>query len=54
LVKPFFKGISRFVRRGDTLIIDETEFYVHSCTPASGIVTETTQISHSQYKSKGI
>jgi len=54
LVKPFFQGINRFVKKGDTLMIDETEFYVHACTPTSGRVTELTQIIHSQYKSKGI
>jgi len=52
IVKPYFKGVKRYVKKGASVFIDEIEFVVHSCTPSFGVIMDNNMISHSLYKSK--
>ena len=52
MIKPYFKGVKRYVKKGSSSFIDEMELCVHSCTPSFGVVSDRTTISHSLYKSK--
>jgi len=52
VVKPYFKGVKRYVKKGSPVFIDEIEFCVHSCSPSFGVISDRTNISHSLYKSK--
>ncbi len=52
IVKPYFKGVKRYVKKGASVFIDEIEFVVHSCSPSFGVIVDNNMISHSLYKSK--
>ena len=40
----FFSGFMCYLERGDTLVIDNQEFFVNDCTPSCGIVDKETEL----------
>lgn len=44
-LNPYFmSGIMCFVEKGETIMIDDQEFFVNDCKPKMGIVDKQTQI----------
>lgn len=46
LIGPYFKGINRFLKKGDSFEIGDFECCIGMCDPPSGIVAPSTKIRH--------
>lgn len=52
MVEPFFKGVSRYVKKGELITIGDLDFYVDSCDPSAGLTVSTSTIITKIYPQK--